>query len=417
MDQHNNKKYSVSTLKIVLITFLTTTILIVGGWYFFVFDKQTTFAAPVQMVEVAQGDLDVEIVSTGELLALGSNPVLVSESLFCDFPVSEIDIMEILPEGTRVEKGDIIAWLDNAVYRGYKSKIESELADIENKIDEITLDSTKQLKDVKLALENARLDLEIRKIAVDQSLFDPVSAHERMKLEFSKSKLAYENALFNYLDRRKPLLEKYAAYPAQAESLRNELSVKLPSMKLALEVRSPYSGILRYAEGANKLKIGAGSKLTPKNMLVARIEDVRRLVSRCFLEEEYFTEISEGQEIKVFLKSNAIEIEAKISHINKKIEPIDGKKCFAVETIVDNTANNLLPGQTTINKISLSLLENVLYLPNSAVLEEGDRFYVFVEGGTKREIKCKKVSKEFSQVLSGLSLGQLVYLDVSSANK
>jgi len=417
MDQHNNNKHSVSTLKIVLITFLITTILIVGGWYFFVFNKQITFVAPVQMVEVAQGDLDVEIVSTGELLALGSNPVSVSESLFRDFPISEIEIMMILPEGTRVEKGDIIAWLDNSVYVDYKSKIENELADIENKIDEITQDSTKQLKDVKLALENARLDLEIRKIAVDQSLFDPVSAHERMKLEFSKSMLAYENALFNYLDRRKSLLEKYTAYPAQVERLKNEQSTKLPSLKLALEVRSPYSGILRYTEGANKLKIGAGSKLTPKNRLVACIEDVRRLVSRCFLEEEYYTEISEGQEIKVFLKSNAVEIEGKISHINKKIETIEGKKCFAVETIIDNPAHNLLPGQTTINKISLSLLENVLYLPNSAVLEEGDRFYVFVYGGTKQEIKCRKVNKEFSQVLSGLSLGQLVYLDVSSANK
>lgn len=417
MDQHNNNRHSGSTLKIVFITFLTTAILAFAGWYFFVFNTQITFVEPVQMVEVAYGDLDVEIVSTGELFPLVSNPVLVSESLFRDFPISEIEILTILPEGSKVEKGDIIARLDNSVYEAYKSKVESELADIENKIKEITLDSTKQLKDVKLALENARLDLEIRKIAVDQSLFDPVSAHERMKLEFSKSTLAYENALFNYQDRRKSLLEKYAAYPTKAESLRIEQSTKQPSLKLALEIKSPFSGILRYAEGANKLKIGTGSMITPKNTLVAGVEDTRRLVSRCFLEEQYYTEISEGQEIRIFMKSNALEIEGKISRINKKIETVDGKKCFAVETIIDNPGYNLLPGQTTINKISLSALENVLYIPNSAVLEEDDRFYVFVNGGTKQEIKCKKINKEFSQVLSGLSLGQLVYLDISSAHK
>ena len=184
MDQHNNNRYSGSALKIVLITFLITSVILIAGWYFLVFDKQIAFVAPVQMVEVVQGDLEVEIVSTGELLPAVLNPVMVSESLFRDFSISEIEIKTILPEGSKVEKGDIIAHLDNSVYETYKSKIESELADIENKINEISLDSTKQLKDVKLALENARLDLEIRKIAVDQSLFDPVSAHERMKLEF-----------------------------------------------------------------------------------------------------------------------------------------------------------------------------------------------------------------------------------------
>lgn len=417
MDQHNNNRHSSSTLKIVLVTFLITSILLAVGWYFLVFNKQITFVAPVQMFEVALGDLEVEIVSTGELFPVVSNPVLVSESLFRDFSLGEIEIMTILPEGSKVERGEIIAQLDNAVYEAYKLKIESELADIENKINEITPDSTKQLKDVKLALENARLDLEIRKIAVDQSLFDPVSAHERMKLEFSKSTLAYENALFNYQDRRKALLEKYAAFPAQAEKLKNEQSTKLPSLKLALEIKSPQSGILRHAEGASKSKIGAGSKLTPRNTLVAGIEDNRRLVSRCFFEEEYFTEISEGQEIRIFLKSNAVEIEGKISRINKKIETIDGKKCFSVETIIENSGHDLLPGQTTINNISLSALENVMYLPNSAVLEENDKFYVFVNGGTKQEIKCKSVNEEFTQVLSGLSIGQMVYLDVSSANK
>jgi HlyD family secretion protein len=417
MDQHSHNRYSGSALKIVLITFLITSVILIAGWYFLVFDKQIAFVAPVQMVEVVQGDLEVEIVSTGELLPAVLNPVMVPESLFRDFSISEIEIKTILPEGSRVEKGDIIAHLDNSVYETYKSKIEGEIADLENKINEISLDSTKQLKDVKLALENARLDLEIRKIAVDQSLFDPVSAHERMKLEFSKSTLAYENALYNYQDRRKSLLEKYAAYPAQAEKLKNEQSTILPSLKLALEIKSLHSGILRYAEGASKSKIGVGSKLAPQNTLVAGIEENRRLVSHCLLQEEYFTEIKEGQEIRIFLKSNAMEIEGKISRINKKIENIDGKKWFAVETIIDNPGNNLLPGQTTINRISLSALENVLYLPNSAVLEEGDKFYVFVNGGTKLEIKCKRVNKEFSQVLSGLSVGQMVYLDVSSANK
>lgn len=415
MDQLKTKNKSYSTFRIVVFTFMVTAMLAVAAWYFLIFEKQIVIVPPVEMTEVKQGNIAVEIVSAGELLPVKTQVVEIPESFFSDYSIQEIRIMSLLPEDSKVEKGDIIAHLDISVYEAVKSKIENEIAEIEKNINEISQDSVRQLKDVKLAFENSRLDLEIRKISVEQSLFDPVSAHERMKLEFSKSTLAYENALANYNERRKGLLEKYAGYPAQLERLSTEEKTKLPALREALKISSPYKGVLAHAERADGHVVMVGSVLSPKNRVVAVVEDFSRLVSQCYLSEDYFSEIGEGQNINIHLKSNAIDIEAKIAKVSRKIETVNGKKVFAIESVVNNPELSLLPGQTTLNKISLNALEDVLYLPNSAVLQEGEKSFVFLSGGVRREIKSKNVNEEFTQVISGLVAGQMVYLDATAA--
>ncbi len=415
MDQIKTKIRSFSTFRIVVITFMVTVILAFVAWYLFIFEKQIKIVPPVEMAEVKVGNLELVIVSEGELRPSKSIPVMVPESLFGDFSVPEIEISSLLPEYSKVEKGEIIAQLDPAVFDKVKSGLESEISDLENKIREIPQDSIKQLKDVKLALENARIDLEIRKIAVEQSLFDPASAHERMKLEFSKSELAYQNALANYRERKKSLEEKYASYPERLEKIESVEKPKLPTLRETLKIESPIKGILTYVYDAKGEKISAGSRLSPGNRIVAQIEDIGRLISQFNLSEEYFSQIKEGQAIDIYLKTNAIQIVSKISTISQRIETVNGKKVFSVEAVIENPGYNLLPGQTTENKISLNILENVMFLPNSSIHEDGEKSYVFLNGGIRHEVKSRRVNEEYTQIISGLSEGQLVYLNAIAA--
>jgi HlyD family secretion protein len=287
-------------VKTVVFTFIITAILAAAAWYVLIYSRTIALVEPVEETEVKEGSLDFEVVSAGELLPLYSYPVSLPESFFKEFAIEEIGIESIVAEGSRVERGTVIALLDRSVFETQKNKLEAELADIEHKIKDIAVDSTKQLKDVKLALENARLDLEIRKIAVEQSLFDPVSAHERMKLEYSKSTLAYENALLNYQDKRKSLLEKYAALPAQAETLSGEAKAKLSQLERSLEIKSPYSGVFGYPEDNPEAIKGSRKILTPKINTIGEITDPGRLVSRFFLEEELYSSIHIGRKSGCF---------------------------------------------------------------------------------------------------------------------
>jgi multidrug efflux pump subunit AcrA (membrane-fusion protein) len=115
----------------------------------------------------------------------------------------------------------------------------------------------------------------------------------------------------------------------------------------------------------------------------------------------------------MFLRSNGVEIAGKVTKIHAKIEEINGKKGFFAEAQVENSGLDLLPNQTSINRIKLQTLENVLYVPNSAVLEEGGRFYVFTSGGVRQEVECKRANENYTQIINGLSKGQMIYLFAS----
>ena len=400
----------------ILLTVLITLSLAFAGWYFLISDRHLALVPPVQMTEVKQGNLDVEIIAAGELLPIGDNIITIPESFFSDFKIDQIAIETLVSDGKMVERGELIARLDPTVYEKVKARLEGELADLENKMNEITADSVRQLKDVKLALQNAGLDLEIRKISVEQSLFDPVSAHERMKLEYRKSELSYENALFNLQEKRKNLTEKYDSYPVQIEKISSEIKTKLPGLNKGLDIQSPWKGVLRHISRGNKETGITGYVLTPDDRKVAVIEDISRLVSVCLVEEEYFSEVQEGQTVRVYLKSNAEEVEARISRINRLIELHNGKKYFRMETIIENPGNRFLPQQTTINKIILRTLEDVVYVPNSAIATNGSGSYVVLAGGVRRPVTCKRINDQYTVVLNGLAAGEMIYQDASNGN-
>lgn len=416
MNQTDPGRIGIRILPIVTVTALITVILAFAGWYFFLTERHLALVAPVQQTEVLQGNLDVEIVSAGELLPIGEFTVTVPESFFHDFKMDQIAMDVLLPDGKLVEKGELIAQLDPSVYETVKARLESELADLEGKLNDITSDSTRQLKDSKLALQNAGLDLEIRKISVEQSLFDPVSAHERMKLEFRKSELSYENALFNLQDKRKSLIEKYESYPLQMEKINTELKVKLPELKKSIDIQSPWKGVLRHLVSDAREPGNAGHFVTIADRRIANIEDISRLVSVSLVEEEYFSEVHEGQTIRIFLKSNAEEVEARINRVNRLIERHGDKKYFRVEAIVENPGSRFLPHQTTINKITLRTLENVLYVPNSAVASNGSGYYVTLSGGVRQPVTCKRINDQYTVILNGLKAGDLICLDALNGN-
>ena len=376
--------------------------------------KKFISVSPIEMVEVMQGDVEKSIVSEGELRVGNSKIIYLPESFFTEFQVNECKIKYMAPEGKTVDKGEDILQIEESLYSDYKAKIENEITQLTASMNGIAEDSTKQMKDVKLALENAKIDLDIKKIAVDQSIFDPQSTHERMKLEYRKSELAYENALMNYLNLRRSLNEKYAAYPARMQELLEIQKTKLPVLYNMLFLRSPFKGVISYKLNGNGLEKGIGSKLTIHDNAVLMIEDVSKLISRCYIEEDSYSKIFRGQKIQIKLKSNDLEIDTTISYVNKRIETVEGKKCFAIEAMIDNTSLNLIPNQTTINTIPLGVFKNVIYVPNSAIFLDKDKYYVITDDGLKKEVVCEEGNENFTLIHSGLTPGQLIYLNPSS---
>jgi HlyD family secretion protein len=382
--------------------------------YIFVIDLNGEETPVAEFVEAKKGDLAIEIISYGELTSFTTNPVYIPESLFTDFEFNEIQLRYLVPEGKVVEKGEVIIRIDESVYDAYKSRIEKEIAGIRSDIENIQADSTRQLKDVKLALENAIIDLEIRRISAEQSQFDPSATHERMKLEFRKSQLSYENALTNYNNARNNLLEKYAAYPERLEELTEKETLMLPALRRLLTIQSPTRGVVSYINVPGRWKGGEGSVVKANEREVLAINDLNSAISRCFIEEDLYSRVHVGQNIKVGLMAGGGEIDATISFIKNQIETVQGKRGFAIEAVINNADFDLIPNQTTVNRITLATFEDVVYVPYSSILMEGDVSYVVTEEG-RLQVESEKGNENYAVIRNGLTPGQMIYLNASRA--
>lgn len=381
----------------------------------FGFKKKLNVTFSNELVTVVRGDVDSRIIANGELESSKSTPVLVPETLFEGFVISDIKIKYLAPEGKVVEKGEIIARLDDAAFQSYKEKQEKEIRELQASLDGMTQDTTSQLKDTRLALETSRLNLKIMEISVDQSSFDPPAAHEKMQLEYKKSQLAYENSRLNYKNLQTNLITKYKSQAESLEKLREEERTKTPGLSQSLNISSPSAGIMTYYKLPDGSKRTGGSSVNINDRAVAMVEDADNYVSKFYIDEEYFTRLKTGQHLKIIMKSNNVEADATISYIHNRIELINNRRCFMVEANIYMPKQNLLLNQTTVNIISFNRMKNVLYVPNSAVYSGNKSAYVISEDGKRTNIKIQRGNENFTVVDSGLMDGQRIFINTSKA--
>jgi len=82
-----------------------------------------------------------------------------------------------------------------------------------------------------------------------------------------------------------------------------------------------------------------------------------------------------------------------------------------VEIRVPNPGMRLKPGMFARMTIVLQERENVVVVPDSALIREQDNVYVFVANAGnahRREVKLGLLQSEYYEVLEGLSVGELV---------
>jgi multidrug efflux pump subunit AcrA (membrane-fusion protein) len=380
----------------------------------FVFKKKLNITFSDELVTVVKGDVDCRIIAEGELESDKSNPVMIPESVFEEFAINDIKIKYLAPEGKVVEKGEIIARLDDAAFQDYKEKQEKEIQELQASLDGMTEDTSSQLKDRRLALETAKLNLKIMEISVDQSSFDPPAAHEKMRLEYKKSQLAYENSLMSYKNLQTSLVAKYKSQGEKLEKLREEVKTKTPGLSGLLNISSPSGGIVTYyklPDGSKRLR---GSSVNNTDRAVAIVEDADNYVSKFYMDEEYFSRLKTGQHLKIVMKSNNVEAEATISYIHNRIEVINNRRSFMVEANIYMPKQNLLLNQTTVNIISLNSLKNVLYVPNSAVYSDNKSAFVICEDMKRANVKIERGNEKFTVIDSGLMEGQRIINNTSN---
>ena len=159
-----------------------------ASWFYFSkSDKQgSTVTSKVQF-----GDFSINVTTSGELEAKNSENI-VGPSGLREVRIWQVQISDMIPEGTIVDSGQYVATLDRTEITNRLKDLESELEKLESQFIKTKLDTSMDMRSAREELINLKYSLEERQITVDQSIYEPPATQRQAKIDLEKAQRGYE---------------------------------------------------------------------------------------------------------------------------------------------------------------------------------------------------------------------------------
>ncbi|MEM9022348.1 MAG: efflux RND transporter periplasmic adaptor subunit, partial [Bacteroidota bacterium] len=364
---------------------------------------------------VQRGVFQVKVFTTGELEAKNSVEIK-GPSALRSAGIWRVQISDIVPEGTVVDKGEYIASLDRTEISTKLKDANSELVQFESKFTQTRLDTTLELRQARENLVNLNYQLRENKIALEQSQYEPPATIRQAKIELEKSENAYHEAVDNYALKVQQAEAKMQEVAASLQKARNKIDL-MQGILSEFNIMAPEEGMVIYKRDWNGRKRGVGSEISPWDPVVAKLPDLSVMISKTYVNEVDIRKIETGQQVNITLdafpdKSLTGEVIA-VANVGEQLKNSDAK-VFEVKVEVMGTDTNLRPAMTTGNSIIASEMEDVLYMPLEAVQNQGDTLvFAFLKSGlttVKQELELGVTNDNYAVILQGLSEGDQVLM-------
>jgi len=399
--------------KLILISF-GTFILMMAGVYFVGIKPSS------KVYKVKKENFEALISCKGEIQS--EKAVLITiPDVFGDrtLEIYDMQIKDLIPEGSIVKKGDFVGLLDQGRIKQLKQNNEEALKKLLFNINDAKIDSAVELVALRDGIEQFGFDLQYKKIELEQSVFES-PAYQRT------SQMAYERALrqLEYKKRAYLMTQKgLRTHISRDEDKMNLLVGKDKKYQLAFDearITAPQSGMLIYGRtygrgGSRKLTIG--SYVSMQNPVIATLPDLSILNSETYVEEIYIARIKVGDSARVYIDAlkNQEKIGAisDISNVGQEMTGYDSK-VFKVNIRIESDNDKVKPAMTTNNEIIIAREPNVLVIPRSALfLEEGKQFVYLKElGGISiKDVECGNQSDKLVVIKNGLKEGDKILLN------
>ncbi|HEX3867950.1 MAG TPA: efflux RND transporter periplasmic adaptor subunit, partial [Gemmatimonadaceae bacterium] len=394
---------------------LLIAVLVIGGpvaWYKW---PSTAAAAEAALsAPVKKGSFKVLVTTTGELRARKFVQVQ-GPAAAQTVNVYQSKIASIVPEGTVVKEGDVIADLD-------RSPMATRLADVTLNVQKAQADFTTAELDSALNLAQAREDvrtaeygLEEKKLAKEQATYEAPTIKRQAEIDYEKAQRALEQSKANLDTKIKQAVAKMSSVGADLGRQENQLK-SIQDIIGQFTIRAPSPGMVIYEREWNGKKKGVGSQWNPWNPTVATLPDLSQMESDTYVNEVDVRKLAVGQKVQIALDADPSKRLAGtvtgVANVGEQ-RPNQDSKVFEVKIEVLKADTTLRPGMTTSNSIETSSLEGVLSIPLEAVVSDAGYSFVYKkEGGriVKQQIETGLMNDNEIVVKQGLAKDDRVLL-------
>jgi multidrug efflux pump subunit AcrA (membrane-fusion protein) len=368
----------------------------------------------LNLAEVRQGNFEIVVKGAGELVAENTldirGPNIVRNR---NFRSGVIKILDIVPEGTVVKKGEYIASLDKTEF---DNTLKNEFANLNEKVSELemkVIDTAVTLSTLRDDIKDQAFLMEEAQIVVAQSIFEPPATQRQADLEADKAKRLFEwKSRLYYLRRAQSIMET-RILKREVENQRKKVT-DLEDILKEFTILAPADGMVMYKKDQTGVKRIAGSFINPFDPVVATLPDMSSMISKIFVSEIEVSKLEYGQNVEIVVDAFPEKFYTgqviSIANIGEQLLNSDSK-LFEILVHINEYDPSLRPSMTTGNRVITKSFEDVIYVPIESVRAGADNIpYVYTRDGFKQIVVPGLANEKNIIIEEGLAEGTFVFL-------
>ena len=367
------------------------------------------------VARVKRGEFRVTVTTSGELKAREFVQITAPPNAQ-QAGAYQMKISSIVPEGTVVKKGDIVAELDRSVVAAKLQDVTLALQKAEAQYEEALLDSTLNLSTARENIRTMELGLEEKRLAKEEAVYEAPTVRRQAEIDYEKAERQLAQAKSDYETKTEQARAKMREVGTEVSRQRALLKV-IQDVMAGFTIRAPAPGMLIYVkEQWSGKKRTTGSQVTAWDPAVGTLPDLAKMESVTYVNEIDVRKVAVGQPVVITLDADpAKKLTGTVTNVANVGEqrPNSDAKVFEVKIQVEQSDSTLRPGMTTGNVIETLKLDTALYVPLEALGSDSGVAYVYKQSGgrvLKQEVVTGAMNDDEVVVEQGLAEGDRVVL-------
>src|SRR5881392_715950 len=365
-------------------------------------------ADPSVVAPVKRGEFRAVVSTAGELRARQFVQITVPTG-GQQAGVYQIKISSIVPEGTVVKQGDVVAELDRTTVAPKLQEVSLALQKADAQYEQAMLDSTLNLSTARENIRTMELGLEEKRLAKEQAVYEAPTVRRQAEIDYEKAERQLAQAKSDYETKTEQARAKMREVGTEVARQRGLLKV-VQDVMAGFTIRAPAAGMVIYVkEQWSGKKRTTGSQVTAWDPGVATLPNLGLMESVTYVNEIDVRKIAAGQPVVITLDADpAKKFSGTVSSVANVGEqrPSTDAKVFEVKVTLAQADTTLRPGMTTGNAIETLKVPDVLFVPLEAVSNEDSVSLVYRLSGaraTKQQVVTGAMNDDEVVIASGLA--------------
>lgn len=396
-----------------LIPGLIVVALAIGATFFF---NEPEANVSEILISPTKGEFEVSVTATGELKAKNSVNIFGPRGAM-RAQIYNMKILQLLPEGTVVQKGMFVAELDKSELNSKIQTSQIDLQKAESQYTQTSLDTALTLSKARDELINLQYAMEEAELRKEQAKYEPPSVRRQEEINFEKSQRGFAQAAKNYVTQENQAVAQMQEVNAELSKAKQTFN-EFQQLASEFTIMAPENGMLIYDRDWRGNKTAIGGTVSAWNPVVATLPDLSVMESITYVNEVDIQKIAEGQSVVIGLDADADKeltgVVTAVANIGEQ-RPNSDAKVFQVSIEINESDSTLRPAMTTSNTIVVAELDSVLSVPLESIHAADSINYVYIKEGNsivKQEVRLGLLNDNEAIVETGLDEQSVVYMSM-----